>query len=255
MPLLVAALVIGGCGGRGDGDPSPGTTSAVEGSITVSAAASLRDAFTDIGVDFTSGNPGAEVTFNFDSSATLASQVLAGAPADVFAAADEESMARLADEGVISGVAQPFARNELVLVTKPGNPRGIRSLGGLATAGVISLCGVDVPCGRYAAEALDEAGVTVSESDVSRAQNARAALTAVSAGDAVAGIVYTTDARSAGDAVEVVPLPAAIDVTARYVAGVIDDTDHRGAAEAFLAHLLGPAGRRVLQEHGFLVPG
>ncbi len=147
------------------------------------------------------------MSLNFDSSSTLATQILEGAPADVFASADEESTARLTDENLIAGEPQVFARNELVIVTKPGNPEGISGLADLADAGVISLCGEQAPCGRYAAEALSNAGVRIDEASITRGQNVGATLTAVAEGDAVAGIVYVTDARSAGDAVEAVEIP------------------------------------------------
>src|SRR5690606_4256803 len=98
------------------------------GAITVSAAASLTEAFTEIGEAFEQRCDGTEVTFTFDSSATLSRQVLEGAPADVFASADEADVAELVDEGLVAGEPAVFARNQLVIVTKPGNPERIGSL-------------------------------------------------------------------------------------------------------------------------------
>jgi molybdate transport system substrate-binding protein len=242
--LAVVWVLIAGCA-------ADATSS---GTITVSAAASLTDAFGRIGADFEAANPGVEVSFNFDSSSTLARQIIDGAPADVFAAADEVSMAELTDAGEVAGDAEVFARNELVIVTEPGNPTGITGLADLETAGVVALCGAEVPCGRSAAQSLAKAGVTIPESSVTRGQNVRATLTAVADGDAVAGIVYVTDALAVGDAVATVTIPAGVNVVATYPIGVVASRSHRVMATAFVAHVLGPDGQAVLKELGFLPP-
>ena len=195
------------------------------------------------------------MTFNFDSSSALATQILEGAPADVFASADEANMAKLTDEGLIAGEPEVFARNELVIVTKPGNPEGIETLADLADAGVISLCGEEVPCGKYAEQALDDGRAsTIPESSVTRGQNVGATLTAVTEGDAVAGIVYVTDAEAAGDAVEAVAIPADANVIATYPIGVLEASGNAELAEAFVAYVLGDEGQAVLKEYGFLPP-
>lgn len=226
--------------------------SVAEGSITVSAATSLTGAFTDLAEEFAAANPGVRVSLNFGASSALASQILEGAPADVYASADEIDMARITDEGLIAGEPVIFARNELVIVTRPGDPDRIGSLADLVDIGVVALCGEEVPCGRYAAEALEKAGVTIDESSITRGQNVGATLTAVAEGDAIAGIVYRTDARAAGDRVEVVPMPDRHNVIATYPIGVLRGTGHLDAADAFLAHLRSPEGRAVLARHGFV---
>jgi molybdate transport system substrate-binding protein len=251
----VAAVLVAGCG---SGDDSSGTTSGTgsasdpEGTITVSAAASLTDAFTRIGDDFMAANPGVEVTFNFDSSSTLATQIIEGAPADVYASADEANMAKLTEEGLIAGEPEVFARNGLVIVTQPGSPDGITGLAGLADVGVVSLCGEEVPCGKYADQVLGGAGVSIPEGNVTRGQNVTATLTAVTDGDAVAGIVYSSDAARAGDTVEAVTIPTEQNVIAVYPIGVVTATGNSDAAEAFLAHVSSREGQRVLEESGFL---
>jgi molybdate transport system substrate-binding protein len=262
--IAVASSVVVGCGVV-DGSSSTTSTAAAssrpadgaavgepEGAITVAAAASLTDAFTRIAGDFAAANPGVEVTFTFDSSSALATQIAEGAPADVYASADDADMAALTDRGLIAGEPDLFARNEVVIVTKPGNPEGITGLGDLADAGVVSLCGEDVPCGRYAEQVLGAAGVSIPERRVTRGQNVTATLTAVTEGDAVAGIVYSSDAVRAGDTVEAVPIPPGQNVIARYPIGVVATTGSAAAAEAFVAHVTGPEGRRVLEEFGFL---
>lgn len=244
--LLIAAVLATGCSG---GNLDTTTTT-----ITVAGAASLRDAFTELGEDFTDANPDAEVTFSFDSSSTLATQIIERAPVDVFASADQANMTKLTDPGLVAGRPQVFARNELVIVTKPGNPTGITGLADLAKAGTISLCGADVPCGTYAAEALGKANVTIPESAVTRGQNVTATLTAVTEGDAVAGIVYATDAASAGDAVTIVAIADELNVIATYPIAVIAASEDGEVAEAFMAFVLSPDGQAVLEAHGFLPP-
>lgn len=262
--MAVSVLFVASCGDDDVNDAGSSTTSTaaasatsppkLEGSITVSAATSLKAAFTEIGDGFEKANPGVDVTFNFDASSALATQILEGAPADVFASADETNMAKLTAAKLVSGEPEVFARNELVIVTKPGNPESIATLADLADAGVISLCGAEVPCGKYAKEALDKAGVTIDESKVTRGQNVGATLTAVAQGDAVAGVVYTTDATSAGDTVEAVKIPAEANVIATYPAGTLASSGNATVAKAFVAYVLGADGQAVLSKLGFLPP-
>lgn len=258
LPLVLIAasvLLVASCSDDDAGDARSGASATgadVTGTITVSAAASLADAFTEIGNDFIAATPETEVEFNFDSSSILATQILEGAPADVFASADEANMTRLTDEGLVVGEPSSFAFNELAIVTKPGNPEAIHELADLADAGVVSLCGEDAPCGRYATEILDAAGVMVPESSITRGQNVTATLTAVTEGDATAGLVYSTDAASAGDAVEVVTIRSDQNVIATYPIGVLAGAGAVDTAGAFRDYVLGDEGRAVLEEFGFL---
>lgn len=266
--LAVVGLLLAGCGDDSSDTAASSTTttestattgspttaaSELEGTVTVSGAKSLTDAFEQIADDFTAANPEVEVTFTFDSSSTLATQIIEGAPADVFASADEANMTKLTEEGLV-GASTVFARNELTIVTKPGNPLGIESLADLVDAGVVSLCAEDAPCGKYAGEALAAAGVTIAESSVTRGQNAGATLTAVAEGDAVAGIVYVTDALGAGDTVESVAIPSDQNVIATYPIAVLEAASDAAVAEAFVAYVLGDEGQAILAEHGFLPP-
>jgi molybdate transport system substrate-binding protein len=258
---MTAALLVG-CGSDGGDDAAAAggggattTTPELEGEIRVSAAASLTESFEDIADDFTAANPGTEVTFTFDSSKVLVGQIVeGGAPADVFASADEANMQTLVDEEVVEGAPETFARNRLAIVTQPGNPTGIRTLADLADAEVVSLCAEDAPCGRFAQEVLEGAGVAIDEGSVTRGQNAKATLTAVTDGDAEAAIVYVTDAATAGDAVTVVELPDEQNVVAVYPIGVLADASNGPVAEAFVAHVLGEEGQAVLADRGFLPP-
>ena len=263
LVLAAGTLLLGACGSGGasdraaDGDGSISMVvcgGALKGEITVSAAASLTGAFTGVGEAFEQQGEGTTISFTFDSSGTLSQQILDGAPADVFASADEQNMEKLIDAGLVKGEPTVFAKNQLIIVTKPGNPEGIESLVDLADVGIISLCGEDVPCGKFAARALDEAGVTIPERSVTRGQNANATLTAVSEGDAVAGVVYVTDALAAGDAVASVEIPAADNVTATYPIAVLTDAQEKDVAGAFAAYVSSDDGQAILEERGFLPP-
>jgi molybdate transport system substrate-binding protein len=266
--LTVLALLVAGCGSpSSDGDSStttttpPGaggattTTPGVKGELTVSDAASLTKAFADIGKGFERANPDTSISFNPDSSATLAAQIEQGAPADVFASADEKNMDRLVQGNKVAGSPQVFARNRLVIITKPGNPEKIRSLADLADAGTVSLCAAGAPCGNYAAQVLRRAKVTIAESSITRSTNATATTQAVSRGDAVAAIVYVTDARTAGRAVDTVTIPDAQNAIASYPVAALAGSKNAALAEAFVAYVTSPEGEAVLKEYGFLPPG
>jgi molybdate transport system substrate-binding protein len=246
----VLVVAVSACGDTRNDVSASAPGEPLEGNLTVAAASSLRVAFEEIGESFRRDHPGVEVTFTFDGSSALATQVLEGAPVDVFASADEASLGRVDEAGLLASSAVPFARNGLVIVTQPGNPAAITGLADLPQAGVVSLCGAEVPCGRYAEEALRSASVTLDESRVSRAPNVAAALTAVTAGDAIAAIVYVTDAAAAGDAVHPVAIPPEHDAEATYPIAALGPGDGP-VARAFVDYVLGADGQRVLARHGF----
>ncbi len=243
--LLALGFVASGCGSDSNSD------TATTGTITVSAAASLTGAFTTIKDDFVEANPGADITINFGSSGTLETQIEGGAPADVAAFADEANMEKLADKSLLAAPAEIFATNQLVIITEPGNPKGIETLADLATAGTISLCADTAPCGRYAAQILQSAGVTIPTSSVTLGQDVKATTAAVTEGDAVAGIVYVTDARAAGSKVDTVEIPTAQNAVATYPIAVLKPSASSDLADAFMAFVLGPDGQAVLKAAGF----
>lgn len=265
--LLVAVLATAAtaaCGDPGTTDevaaaagtpgPSGDAEESVNGEIIVSAAASLTDAFADVGEAFEAENPGATVTFTFGPSSGLATQIVEGAPADVAAFANESTMQTVVAAGAAAGEPAVFATNDLVVVTKPGNPEGITGLADLTDVGVIALCGADVPCGSFAQEVLDNAGVVVPESSVTRGEDVRATLTAVSQGDAVAAIVYRTDAAAAGDAVGTVEIPPDVNVLATYPIVALAESGNAATAEAFVRFVLSPGVQALLSEYGFAPP-
>jgi len=256
LGALLVAVVAVGCASDDDADngatdaPTPGAT----GGITVSAAASLTQAFTKIGADFKKANPDATVAFNFGSSATLATQIRQGAPADTFASADEDDMKRLVTADLVDGTPVVFATNNLVIVTKPGNPKKVKTLADLPNAGIVSLCNTTVPCGRYAGQILQGAGVTIPESRITRGTDVKVTLGAVTTGDADAAIVYATDARSAGAAVETVVIPDAQNAIAVYPIATIKASGNRATSQAFLDYVTSAAGEATLKSFGFLPP-
>ena len=255
----VAALLLAGCGrsdrsaGSGSGG-SAGGEQRLSGEITVSAASSLTEAYTRIGRDFEAAHPGTRVRLNFDSSGTLSEQIRRGAPVDVFASADTEKMAKLERADRLDGAPAVFARNQLAMVTKPTNPKAVATLADLADAGVVSLCSEDAPCGSFAAEALDRAGVEIPEGSTTRGQNVKATLTAVTEGDAVAAIVYVSDAVTAGDQVQTVDIPADQNVIADYPVAVVAGSRNPALARAFVTQVRSPKGQAVLAGDGFLPP-
>jgi molybdate transport system substrate-binding protein len=234
------ALSTAGCGSGGE---------ATAGTVTVLAASSLAESFTELGRRFEEARPELTVAFNFAASSTLARQVAEGAPGDVLATADEVTMQRAVDAGAV-GSPTVFARNRLAVVARPGNPEAITGLADLARPGlVVVLCAVEVPCGRLAAEVLARAGVRVEPASVE--ENVKSVLAKVTLGEADAGVVYVTDVRAAGDRVAGVEIPDAQNVVADYPMAVTTSATDRAAAEAWVDFVLGPAGREVLARHGF----
>ncbi|MGF1661198.1 MAG: molybdate ABC transporter substrate-binding protein [Kineosporiaceae bacterium] len=258
--LLLAVPGTAACGGGADGADEPGATggptggAGVEGEILVAAAASLTDAFEDVADAFEAENRGATVTFTFGPSSGLATQIVEGAPADVAAFASEVTMTTVEEAGAVAGRPRVFATNDLVVVTAPGNPGGITGVADLPDAGIVALCGEDVPCGTLAAEVLDAAGVEIPETSVTRGEDVRATLAAVAQGDAVAGIVYRTDAAAAGDTVATVAIPAGINAVAEYPVAALTGSGNPEAAAAFVDFVLSPPGLDILAEYGFGPP-
>lgn len=246
---VIAGVLLAACGSS---SPAPAATGP-SGSITVLAAASLTAALTKIGTDFQSKHPGTTVHFSFAGSATLAAQVQQGAQADVFASADQPNMQKLVDAGLVQGSPSTFARNRLEIVVGAGNPKHITGLSDLAQPGLlVVLCAAAVPCGRYALQALHQAGVTVHPASLET--DVKAVTSKVALGEADTGIVYVTDVRAAGAAVQGVDIPNNLNVMATYPAVVLKDSPNAALARAFVDYLDSPAGQRTLRRYGFLGP-
>jgi molybdate transport system substrate-binding protein len=223
------------------------------GRTTVFAAASLTEAFGEIGDAFSAANPDAEVTFNFAASSELATQILQGAPADVYASADPDNMVKLIDAGDTAGEPQVFTTNRSEIVVEPGNPLGISGVADLSDPDLIVVtCAPEVPCGSYAADVFDRAGVEVTPD--SYEANVKAVVTKVELGEADAGIAYTTDVIAAGEAVDGVRIPAGLDVVAEYPITVTASAPNPAGGRAFVEFVLGTTGQSILADHGFTSP-
>jgi molybdate transport system substrate-binding protein len=210
--------------------------------------------FAAIAEKFQQQNKGTTITLNPAASPTLVAQIQAGAPADVFAPADLSNMDKLVTSGNVTASPQTFARNEMEIAVKPGNPHGVKSVRDLPNVGIVSLCGAQIPCGVYAANILNKAKVTIPESSITRGADVKTTLAAVTQGDAQAGIVYVTDVKAAGSAVTGVEIPEAENTIAVYPIAPIAGTSNPKLANAFISYVLSPAGQKVLARYGFLPP-
>jgi molybdate transport system substrate-binding protein len=268
FPILVAALALLGllgavaaCGGGDDpsGDATAGADrpdpegADLDGTLTVLAAASLTDGFDEIGDRFEQVHPGVTVELAYDGSSALRDQILAGAPADVFAAADPAPMAAVVDGDGTEAPPETFATNELEIAVPAGNEAGVD---GLASFGdeslLVGLCAEEVPCGALGRQVLARAGVTpapdTDEPDV------RSLLDKVASGELDAGLVYATDVAAAGTDVEGIEIPDEDNVTATYPIAPLAASGHPAAARAFVAFVLSDEGRSILGSHGFGPP-
>ncbi|WP_345761455.1 molybdate ABC transporter substrate-binding protein [Diaminobutyricibacter sp. McL0608] len=253
---LAGALAVGvtACSGSAGTTPTPAaSTSELSGSITVFAAASLTKTFTEIGDDFQKANPGATVTFSFAGSSDLVSQIKEGAPASVFASADEANMKKVIDAGLASGTPVDFATNVLAIAVPPGNPAKITGWNDLAKPGVkVVVCAPQVPCGAATVKVEQSTGVTLHP--VSEESSVTDVLGKVSSGEADAGIVYVTDVTGAGSSVESVPFPEAAGVVNTYPIAVLKGSPNGKVADAFVEYVTGPEGQKVLNAAGFGKP-
>ena len=236
--LLVAALLLSlaGCA-------TP--PQAQRETVTVFAAASLTESFEEIADAFTEQNPDVEIVFNFGGSSGLATQIVEGAPADVFAAASPATMTTVTDAALATGNPVAFATNALEIAVAAGNPGGIAGLEDFADSDkLIAVCAVEVPCGAAAATLFTEAGIAPSVDTYE--QDVKAVLTKVELGEVDAGLVYVTDVLAAGDGVE------GIDVDSEPVAYPIAARTEQG--RAFVAFVLSDQGQRLLAAAGCGAP-
>jgi molybdate transport system substrate-binding protein len=255
LPLpLAAALVLAGCGADAPDAAARSTSddAGLSGSLTVFAAASLTDVFTALGDELTADNPDLDVRFNFAGSSALAQQIVQGAPADVFASANEAQMQVVVDEDLASDPAI-FTSNVLQIAVPAGNPAGVTGLDDFTRGDLaLALCAPEVPCGSAAADVFEAAGIT-PEPDTYE-EDVRAALTKVEIGEVDAALVYASDVVSAGDEVEGIEFAEAQDAVNRYPIAVLDDAPDRSAAEAFVALVESEEGQQALADAGFRAP-
>ncbi|GAA5059458.1 molybdate transport system substrate-binding protein [Thermocatellispora tengchongensis] len=253
---LAAVLALAGVTACGSGRPaasaSPSAPASGAKEVTVFAAASLTGTFTELGKAFEAANPGTTVRFNFGSSATLAQQIVQGAPADVFAAASPATMKTVTDAGLASAPAT-FVRNRLQIAVPAGNPAGVDELKDLADPKVkVALCAPQVPCGAAAVKALEAAGLKVTP--VTLEQDVKATLTKVELGEVDAALVYTTDVIASGGEVRGIAFPEAGQAVNDYPIAALAKAPAGDLAGRFVDLVLSQRGKDVLIKAGFEAP-
>ncbi|MFI1294043.1 molybdate ABC transporter substrate-binding protein [Streptomyces sp. NPDC020792] len=255
-----ALLALSACSSSSpDGSSSAGSaTSAsaapkLSGTVTVFAAASLKESFTTLGKQFEQRHPGTEVTFNFGGSDSLAASITSGAPADVFAAASTKTMAIVTDKKDAAGTPVTFVRNQLEIATAPGNPDKISSLKDLTRSGLkVVLCDKTVPCGAAAQKVLDASRLKLTP--VSYEQDVKSALTKVELKEADAALVYKTDVKAAAGRVQGVEFPESAEAVNDYPITLLKNAPNATAAKAFVELVTSAEGQEVLTGAGFLKP-
>lgn len=255
LPAVLLCTALVGAAACGDDDPAETPTadasaSDLDGTITVFAAASLTDAFDEAIAAFEEANPHVTVELNLAASSALREQILAGAPADVFASANPSNMDQVAEAGEVEGQSQVLTHNSLQIVVPADNPGGVEDLEDFADESLlIGVCAAEVPCGEFGRQALTDAGVTpapdTEEPDV------RSLLTKVASGDLDAGIVYVSDVESAGDEVQGIDIPAEVNVVAEYPIAALARAGEPEIAAAFVDFLLSDDGQDILTSYGF----
>jgi molybdate transport system substrate-binding protein len=276
--MLLPAIFLTGCSPASTPTPAtvPASETLVEAPTTVPptaisesrtlivfAAASLTDAFTEIGAIFDAANPGVKTTFNFAGSQALRTQIEEGAPADVFASANKTQIdAVIAASLITEGTQQNFLTNKLVVILPTDNPAGLEKLEDLANPGIkLVLAAEEVPVGNFARQSLDlmnnsfEADFkdNVFANVVSNEDNVRQVLTKVQLGEADAGIVYTSDAVSAPE-LQTIEIPSELNVIAKYPIAPLVESKNAELAQAFIAYILSDEGQAILQKWGFTAP-
>ena len=248
----LVAVAVAGCSSSSTTAPSTGSSAPATGTITVFAAASLTEAFTQIGKQFEAAHKGDTVKFSFGPSSGLATQITSGAPADVFASASPTTMQQVVSAGDASN-PQNFAKNKAEVAVPPNNPGKVTSVKDLAKSSVkVALCQPQVPCGKVAAQVFKNAGITVKP--VTLQVDVKSVLTQVETGNVDAGMVYVTDVLAAGSKVKGVTIPANENASTLYPIATVSSSKEKSIANAFVAYVLSPAGQSVLTAAGFEKP-
>lgn len=261
LAALVSLALIGGAAGCAGSSSEPAETEAppqtteteLTGELTIFAAASLSGAFDELARDFGELHPDLTVLpISYDGSSVLATQLVEGAPADVFASADEPNMATVVDDSLAEG-SDLFATNVLQIAVAPGNPHGIETLADLTGSDLtVVLCAAEVPCGNASRTLLENASVELTPA--SEEQNVTAVLAKVKSGEADAGLVYRTDVTAADGEVDGIDIDGTEEATNLYPITALSGAANPEAAAAFVEFVLSDAGREVLEDYGFGAP-
>ncbi|MFF0292203.1 molybdate ABC transporter substrate-binding protein [Kitasatospora sp. NPDC004615] len=249
--VLALAAALSACTANPTSNNGTQNAPKVDGTVTVFAAASLKESFTELGKRFEAAYPGTKVTFNFGGSSALAQSIVSGAPVDVFAAASPATMKTVTDAKLTGEDPRVFVRNTLEIAVAKGNPKhiaGLKDLGGAKTA----LCAKEVPCGAAAVTALKAAGVELTPATYE--QDVKGALTKVELGEVDASLVYRTDVKADAAKIDGVEFPEAAQAVNDYPVVALGKAPNSNGAAAFLGYLNSMDARNVLTEAGFQVP-
>jgi molybdate transport system substrate-binding protein len=251
VPVLLLTILMTACNPAPTPEPR---------ALTVFAASSLTDAFTEIGQDFEAAHPGVTVAFNFAGSQALRTQLEQGAVADVFASANTKEMDTLVIEMLVpADTAQIFLTNQLLVILPAQNPANIQSLADLANPGLkLVLAAEEVPVGKYARQALENLNALydtdykgkVLANVVSNEDNVKQVVTKVQLGEADAGIVYISDAVAAPE-LKTIEIPAEYNIIASYPIAALTAAPQPDLAAEFIAYVLSTEGQAILQKWGF----
>lgn len=248
---LLGLALLGGCSSPAMPPPSASGTNAPSGMITVFAAASLKGAFTDISTEFTKKYPDAKVTFSFDGSNSLVDQLKGGARADVLATADQPNMDKAVTAKLVD-TPELFATNVLTVVTPPDNPGTITGFDSSLNGKRLVICAPAVPCGNATKKLADASGLILTP--VSEESKVTDVLGKVTSGEADVGLVYTTDATTAGGKVKAFPISNADVAKNDYPIAILGSASNAAGGAAFAAYVRSEAGRAVLAKYGFGAP-
>ena len=260
---VIAALsliTLSSCSGGAGTSSSTSTAASPAATMTVTepvelkvfAAASLNKAFPEIAdTVLKESDPNIKVTFNFQGSSTLVDQMKEGAPADVFASADQKNMTKASDAKLID-TPKPFASNVLTLIVPKGNPAKITGLDSSLDGKKLVVCAQGVPCGNATKQLAEKLGVTLNP--VSEEQKVTDVRAKVESGEADAGLVYATDAKAAGDKVETIEVARANEVVNSYPIALTVSAKNKEAAQKFIDAVLSDKGQAVLKKYGFSGP-
>ncbi|MCC7118630.1 MAG: molybdate ABC transporter substrate-binding protein [Anaerolineales bacterium] len=260
--IFLLAILLAGCSPASPAPQSASVTPAPR-TLTVFAAASLTDAFTELGKKFEAQTPNVSVTFNFAGSQALRTQIEEGAPVDVFASANHKEMqALIAGAFVAQDSPQVFLNNKLVVILPADNPAKIDALTGLATPGVkIILAAEEVPVGKYSREAFEKMNAQFGSdfsqkllaNVVSNEDNVKQVVAKIQLDEADAGLVYTSDAVAAPE-LQTLEIPAELNVIAKYPIAPLVESKNADLAKAFIAYVLSNDGQAILEKWGFASP-
>jgi len=261
--VLLCALFLAACGGSTSSTTSTATTAPAVTTLNVFAAASLKESFNVIAAKYTRAHPNITIKLNFAGSQILEQQIASGAPADVFASADQTTMQKAVDAGLV-GNSQVFVKNRLTVIIPAANPGNINTLKDLSRKGVkIDIGAPAVPAGKYSLQVLAKMAQSsnygpayenaVKANFVSQETDVKAVVNKVQLGEVDAGFVYVTDVTAAvSNKIKMIDIPDNFNVIAQYPIAVTKSSAHSNDARAFVQYILSPEGQAVLQQYHFI---